>query len=83
VVTGPGIISEPGSAVDLKAFPGFKRNNPAEILALPEVVFVFAGYLTGFAGNTPAQVKIKSQSHFLFPVHFQKGGVSYYIENRS
>jgi hypothetical protein len=74
VVTGPGIISKPGSAVGLKAFPGFKRNNLAEILALPEVVFVFTGHLTGLAGNTPAQVKIKTQSHFI-PLYISEKAV--------
>jgi hypothetical protein len=74
VVTGPGIISEPGSAVGLEALPRFKGTNPAEILARPEIVFVLAGHLTGLAGNTAPHIKIKSQfSHIPYlPYTFTK-----------
>jgi hypothetical protein len=74
VVTGPGIIPEPGGAVGLKAFPRFEAKNPAKILARPEVVFVFTGYLAGLAGNAPAHIKIKPQfSHISYiPYTFTK-----------
>jgi hypothetical protein len=61
VVTGPGIISQPGGAVGLKPFAGFKSGDPAEKLTRPEVVFIFTGHLAGFTGNTKTLVKIKTE----------------------
>jgi hypothetical protein len=62
VVTGTGKVPQPGRAVGFDPLPGLKGDHFPEELPLPEVVFVFTGYLAGLAGDAKIHIEEKTQS---------------------